>query len=67
MTIELRKTGSFWSVFVNGYRLVDRESYAIASRVVDELKSPGCHAPSEATEVARSIAKWAGHCARKES
>ena len=65
MTIKLCMHGSFWSVVVNGYRLVDRESYSIASRIYDELKTPGCHGQSEAAEVARSIVKWAEHCAVK--
>jgi len=58
MRAELRREGSYWSVYVNGVRTVDRDSYTVASRVVDELHNPGCHAMSEATEVARSICKW---------
>jgi len=58
MKIEVAHEAGFWSVYVNGLRMVDRESYSIASRVADELREPGCHAPSEATEVARSIRLW---------
>jgi len=60
MKIEVKREAGFWSVYVNGLRVVDRESYSIASRIADELESPGCHFPSEASEVAASIRAWEG-------
>lgn len=58
MQVEIRKESGYWSVFVNGQRMVDRESFAVADRIVDELKQPGCHYPSESWEVAESIRRY---------
>ena len=56
--VELREEAGYWSVYVNGRRLVDRESFAIAERVADGIVTPGIHWPSESDEVSRSILAW---------
>ena len=57
-TVEVRSEGGFWSVFVNGRRLVDRESFAVAERIAEGIATPGVHWPSEADEVSASILRW---------
>lgn len=56
--IELRREGGFWSLYVDGLRLIDRESFAIADRIADRLRRPELDDLSEATEVARAIREW---------
>ena len=57
-TVEVRSEGGSWSVYVNGRRLVDRESFTLAERIADGLVTPGMHCPSEADEVSGSILAW---------
>lgn len=56
--VEVKHEGGCYSLFVNGQRTIDRESFTVVDRVREELEMPGCHYPSEAWEVARSIDKW---------
>ena len=55
---EVRAEGGYFSVFVDGRRMVDRESFTIAERVAERVNDPRLDDNSEATEVARSIRKW---------
>jgi len=57
-TVDVRPEDGCWSVYVNGRRLVDRESYAIAERIAEGIITPGVHYPSESAEVAESIITW---------
>ena len=57
MKIELKKTASNWSIFVDGYRVMDRESFAVADRIRQELQNPSGRM-TEASEVADSIKSW---------
>jgi hypothetical protein len=57
-TVEVRAEGGYWSVYVNGQRLVDRESFAIADRIADGIVTPGTHWPRESDEVSSSILDW---------
>ena len=59
MTAEIRKEGGYWSLYVNGQRTVDRESFAVVDRVKWYLDNPLAWEPSESCEVADSIRKWA--------
>jgi hypothetical protein len=52
---EVRKEAGYWSVFVNGRRTVDRESFAVADRVRFYLDNPARWDYSESCEVADSI------------
>jgi hypothetical protein len=56
--VEVRNEGGYWSVYVNGRRLVDRESFTVAERIADGIVTPGVHWPSEADEVSASILAW---------
>ena len=59
MKIEVRKDGSYWSIYVDDVRMVDRESYQVAQNIADEIEFPSRSCPSECAEVARSIRLWA--------
>lgn len=56
--IEVRHEAGYWSVYVNGQRLVDRESYEIAHQIAHHLAHPEEHDNSESAEVAESIRRW---------
>lgn len=58
MQTEIRREGGYWSLFVDGVRTIDRESFAIVDRVRVELEQPGTFPHSECAEVARSIHDW---------
>ena len=58
-TVELERNGRYWNVILNGQRVLELKSHAVAELIVQELRHPGCHWPSEAYEVAASIRKWA--------
>lgn len=55
MNVEVKQEGGYWSVYVNGRRMVDRESFAVADRVREALERPDL---SEAGEAAQSIRDW---------
>jgi len=57
-TIEVRRDAGYWSVYVNGHRAVDRESYEVAQRIAYDLTHPGVYEHSESYEVADSIRRW---------
>lgn len=57
---EIRREGGYWSLFVDGQRMIDRESFAVVDRVKERVDNPALDDLSEATEVARSIRKWQG-------
>lgn len=54
LKVELRQEGGYWSVYVNGQRTVDRESFSVADRIKSELERPTTR-HTEAGEVAESI------------
>jgi hypothetical protein len=54
-TVEVRNEDGYWSVFVNGSRMVDRESYQVANNVADCVRNPNARPNTESAEVARSI------------
>jgi hypothetical protein len=56
LKVELRKEDGYWSVYVNGVRTVDRESFSVADRIKQQLEHPTSD-HSEAGEVAESIRK----------
>jgi hypothetical protein len=58
MQVELRKESDCWSVFVDGIRCVDRESFTIADRIAEHLRRPTIVCGGECAEVARSIRSW---------
>jgi len=55
---ELKQEGGCWSVFVDGVRMVDRESFTVADRIRERVDDPSLDDLSEATEVARAIRDW---------
>ena len=57
--VEVKQEAGYWSVYVNGQRMVDRESHTIADRVAGMVRS-GQYDRSECAEVARSIRRRAG-------
>lgn len=57
MHTEIRNEGGCWSVFVNGQRTVDRESFAVADRVKFYLDHSQAWDYSELCDVADSIRK----------
>jgi hypothetical protein len=56
--VEVRNEGGYFSVFVNGQRLVDRESYQIAENVAHALRNPEEWQRTESHEVAGQILRW---------
>lgn len=54
-SVQVRNEDGYWSVFVNGQRMVDRESFAVADRVADCIRNPRAHVNTESREVADSI------------
>jgi hypothetical protein len=57
--VEIREEGRFaWSLYVDGRRMVDRESFTVVDRIRECLENPGRHPNSEASEVAQSIRDW---------
>jgi len=58
MTVELLRRGSCWTVVVDGQVAVSRESYQVASNVVDHLEHPERFDASESASVAASIRSW---------
>lgn len=55
LTVEVRREAGYWSVYVNGQRMVDRESFAIADRVAECLRNPAAHPFTESAGVADAI------------
>lgn len=55
LNAEVRHEAGCWSVYVNGQRIVDRESFAIADRVRGFLERPETLDNSESACVVRSI------------
>ena len=58
MQIEVKREGAYWSVYVDGIRTVDRESFATADRIAEALRHPERQGPSESNDVAESIRRW---------
>jgi hypothetical protein len=52
---EIRREDGYWSLYVNGQRTVDRESFAVADRVKYFLDNPKAWEPAESHEVAQAI------------
>lgn len=55
MRVQLIGKDGYWSVWVNGKRYVDRESFEIASRIAESIERPELGDISETAEVAESI------------
>ena len=55
---EIKREDGYWSLYVNGVRMIDRESFAVVDRVRERVDNPALEDNSEATEVARSIRDW---------
>ena len=53
--VEMRKESGYWSLYVNGVRYVDRESYQVAANIMEELRHPHIAGHSECAEVADTI------------
>ena len=58
MKTELRQESGYWSLYVDGVRTIDRESFAVADSVRYHLDNPQAYDNSESAEVADSIRKW---------
>lgn len=59
MKTRIVNEGGYWSVYVDGVRTVDCESFTIAERVKFYLDNPQAIDYSESFEVAESIRRWA--------
>ena len=56
MKVEVRKQSEFeWSVYVDGERIIDRESYTVANNIAWHLENPAKWDYSESCEVASQI------------
>lgn len=55
MNVEVKKEAGYYSVVVDGQRMVDRESFAVADRVKFYLDHPEQADTSESSEVAHQI------------
>lgn len=54
MRIEIKQEGAEYSVYVDGVRMVDRESCIVADNITHQLQT-GSRDLTEASEVAQSI------------
>ncbi len=59
INVEVRKEDGYYSVYAQGQRMVDRESFIVADRIASFLRT-GKRDNSESSEVAESIAKHFG-------
>lgn len=59
LSVEVRREDGYWSVFVSGQRMVDRESHTVAENVKFYLEHPDRWDHSESCDVADSIRRWA--------
>ena len=59
MKAEIREEGGYYSVYWDGIRKVDRESYSVADRIAYYLNNPGKWSYSEASDVADAIRRGA--------
>lgn len=59
MIVDVRREAGCWSVYVDGRRMVDRESFAVADRIRLALLGQD-DVTGECVEVARSIRRWLG-------
>lgn len=56
---EIRQEGGYWTLYVNGQRTVQRESFTVCDRVREALEHPAeAPYPSECYDVAESIRNW---------
>lgn len=53
--VEVRQDSGYWTLYVNGEALIQRDSFTVCDRVAYELTHPGALFPSEAHEVAQAI------------
>lgn len=58
--ISIEAHGDSWSLFVDGVRMVDRESYTIVERLSRALQDRRAYPGTETREVADSIAAHVG-------
>lgn len=58
MTIEVRHEDGYHSVYVDGQRLVDRESFIVAHNIAACLRDPLVDIGTESREVADAILAW---------
>jgi hypothetical protein len=57
MVVEVKHENGYYSVYVNGRRMVDRESFTIANNIAERLKT-GKRDFTESSEVAEAISNW---------
>ena len=58
LDVEVRQEAGYWSVYVDGRLMVDRESYTVANSVAYALRHPETPRYTESDEVAHSIREW---------
>lgn len=58
MIVEVKYESGYWSVFVNGLRLIDRQPYEVAARMAYHLENPDADDGSGSAAVARGIRAW---------
>jgi hypothetical protein len=57
LRIQQKQEADGWSLYVNGVRWIEGETYQVVSNVAAELAVPGSMGNSECTEIADSIRK----------
>ena len=55
MKTEVIHEAGYYSVYVDGARMVDRESFAVADRVAECIRNPNAHPHTESRQVADAI------------
>lgn len=60
MITEIRRDSGYWDLFVDGVRVIERESYAVVDKVRHHLQHPEDWDASESAEVADKIREWRG-------
>lgn len=58
MEIDIKKESGYWTLYVDGIAMIQRESYQVVDNVAYALRHPGDLWPSEADEVAVAIRRW---------
>jgi len=46
---EIKREDGYWSLYVNGVRMIDRESFAVVDRVRERVDNPALEDNSEDT------------------
>lgn len=58
MNVEIKREVGYYSVYVDGMRMVDRESLIIAEAIKRNIEQPERREFTESAEVARQICDW---------